>query len=108
SYFLKSQSLPDLMRHYQTHRGFHHQLEALKQPPVKRKIPVLSTESANALCLPRSVPGSRHGSNRNTKTGKRETWEEFWQDPKCVRDMFQPGTLALRCPGPPPKWMLTT
>lgn len=106
-YFQKAHSLPELKRYYKTHRGCKDLLQAVSRPAMKPKPPVLSSEKNGDICLPRSVPGTRHGFMRNFETGKPETWDEFWQTPKCVREFYQPGTLSFRCPGTPPKWMTT-
>lgn len=107
NYFTKVQSLPELKRYYQTHRGFRDQHEILSQPEVKIKPPVLSSEKKGEMSLPRSVPGTRDGWMRNPISGKKELWEDHWQTPKCVRQYYQPGTLQFRCPGAPPKWMVS-
>lgn len=107
NYFTKAQSLPELRRHYKTHRGCKDLLQALSKPQMKQKPPVLSSEKSGEIALPRSAPGTRHGFMKSRETGKVEHWEEFWQAPKCVREYYQPGTLSFRCPGTPPKWMTT-
>mmetsp|Transcript_87206 Transcript_87206/g.154459 ORF Transcript_87206/g.154459 Transcript_87206/m.154459 type:complete len:373 (+) Transcript_87206:71-1189(+) len=104
-YFMKFQSLPELKRYYDTHRGFREMSVVMSQPEEKIKTPVLSSERKGELSLPRSVPGSRHGFMKNSETGKPEYWDEFWPTPKCVKSFYQPGTLSFRCPGTPPKWM---
>eukprot|EP00440_Ansanella_granifera_P026384 gb/GFBE01028661.1/.p1 GENE.gb/GFBE01028661.1/~~gb/GFBE01028661.1/.p1 ORF type:complete len:366 (+),score=81.30 gb/GFBE01028661.1/:1-1098(+) len=107
NYFTKVQSLPELKRYYETHRGFRDMAETLAKPEVKPKPAVLSTEKSGEISLPRSKPGLRDGWMRNPVTGKRELWEDHWQTPKAVRQLYQPGTLSFRCPGSPPKWMIS-
>jgi len=104
-YFMKFQSLPELKRYYDTHRGFRDMSVLMSQPEIKQKTPVLSSERKGELSLPRSAPGTRHGWMKNPDTGKAEHWDEFWPTPKCVKQYYQPGTLQFRCPGAPPSWM---
>lgn len=102
SYFSRAQSLPELLRHYESHRGFHANREKLNQQEPRRKPPVLSTDTGAEMLPTRAVPG---GYMRNAVTGRRQLWEDHWQAPLCMRSKYQPGTLDLRCPGPPPRWL---
>lgn len=105
SYFSKTQSLPELQRFYETHRGFNRMAERLTRPEAKAKPAVLSNERNGEIYMARSEPGSRDGWMRHPITGRVELWEDHWQTPKCIAQFYQPGTIALRCPGEPPKWM---
>jgi hypothetical protein len=102
SYFSRPQSLPELARHYETHRGFKLHAQKLSEPEAPKERPVVSTEKVGQLSGERGKPG---GSMRNTKTGQTEKWEDFWQTPQCLKARYQPGSLDFRCPGmPPPSW----
>jgi len=105
SYFSKTQSLPELQRFYESRRGFHRMAERLTRPEVKPKVAVLSNEKNGEIYMARSEPGSRDGCMRHPITGRVELWEDHWQTPKCIAQFYQPGTIALRCPGDPPRWM---
>lgn len=99
SYFSRPQSLPELSRHYDTHRGFKVHQERLQEPEPHKEYLVLSTENAPQFLRERAKPG---GTMRNKATGKREMWEDFWQKPACLKSRYTPGSLDFRCPGPPP------
>jgi len=105
SYFSKAQSLPELKRFYETRRGFRSMASLMQLPEVRPKPAVLSNERTGDICLPRSVPGTRDGWMRNHITGRQELWTDHWQAPKCIQQFYQPGTVQLRCPGEPPRWM---
>merc|ERR1711957_765235 len=102
-YFSRHQSVPELTRHFDTHRGFGIQQKKIRRPELPKKSPVLSTDNGTGMLKERSLPG---GHMRSRSTGKAQTWEDHWQKPKCVGNRYQSGTLLLRSPGPPPKWML--
>ncbi|CAK9031398.1 Prenyl transferase [Durusdinium trenchii] len=72
---------------------------------AKPKPAVLSNERNAEIYMARSEPGSRDGWMRHPITGKVELWEDHWQTPKCIQQYYQPGTIQLRCPGEPPRWM---
>ncbi|CAL1142162.1 unnamed protein product [Cladocopium goreaui] len=72
---------------------------------AKAKPAVLSNERNGEIYMARSEPGSRDGWMRHPITGRVELWEDHGQTPKCIAQFYQPGTIALRCPGEPPKWM---
>lgn len=105
SYFSKTQSLPELQRFYETRRGFRQMADRLALPEAKPKPAVLSNERNGEIYMARSEPGSRDGWMRHPITGKVELWEDHWQTPKCIQQYYQPGTIQLRCPGEPPRWM---
>lgn len=102
SYFSRPQSLPELQRHYQSHRGFHEMLDRIKIPELKKTPTVLSTDSGCGMLPHRAIPG---GFMRSRSTGRLEKWKDHWQTPACLKSQYQPGTLSFRCPGPPPQWM---
>eukprot|EP00933_Yihiella_yeosuensis_P050397 TRINITY_DN48196_c0_g1_i1.p1 TRINITY_DN48196_c0_g1~~TRINITY_DN48196_c0_g1_i1.p1 ORF type:complete len:366 (+),score=53.79 TRINITY_DN48196_c0_g1_i1:166-1263(+) len=105
NYFMKPQSLPELDRYYQTHRGFWTHLDELRKPMEKPHRGVLSTDRSGEIALPRSRP-TREGDQRHPITKERLHWEEHWQNGRAIKEWYQPGTLTFRCPGPPPPWML--
>lgn len=104
-YFSRPQSLPELARYFETHRGHQKSLSRLAQPDPPKKMVVLSNDSGvemkhrSQILPPRSSPG---GSMRDRRTGKVQLWRDYWQTPASVREKYQPGTLDLRCMGPPP------
>lgn len=100
SYFSRPQSLPELARYYECHRGFKQASRRLALPEEPKKTTVLSTDTGVEMMPSRSVPA---GSMRDCRTGKVQRWKDYWQTPACIRTQYQPGTLDLRCPGPPPK-----
>jgi len=103
TYFSRPQSLPELTRHYTTHRGFQRHMKQLERPEP-RKVPAVLSTGNGELGLPeRARPGGRM---RNKSTGKREAWEDHWQRPACMVPKVRPGTLLLRSSEPPPRWML--
>lgn len=102
-FFSRPQSLPELTRHYQTHRGFDSNFSKLLSEMAPRKSPILSNDSTGfEFQRERSLPG---GTMRNPDTGRLTPWEDHWQPPLCLKSQYNPGTLDFRCPGPPPKWM---
>jgi len=102
-YFSRPQSLPELTRYFDTHRGFKTATKQLAQPlPMKPRAP-LSTDTGFELLPDRSSPA---GTMRDRRTGKVQKWRDDWQTPAAVKMHYQPGTLDLRCPGPPPKHTL--
>ncbi|CAK9032942.1 Uncharacterized protein SCF082_LOCUS20274 [Durusdinium trenchii] len=92
-------------RFYETRRGFRQMADRLALPEAKPKPAVLSNERNGEIYMARSEPGSRDGWMRHPITGKVELWEDHWQTPKCIQQYYQPGTIQLRCPGEPPRWM---
>jgi len=103
TYFSRPQSLPELTRHYEKHRGFSkHRWRIAQEEPPKYRSP-LSTDLGPQFLPQRALPG---GKMRNPATGQRERWEDHWQTPLCVRPRIKPGTLLLQCSEPPPSWML--
>jgi Ca2+-binding EF-hand superfamily protein len=102
NYFMRHQSLPELKRHFDTHRGFTNHRKAFATPEQRKKSPVLSTDSGISMLPERSKSG---GWMKN-RDGKQETWQDYWQTPKCMINRVKPGTMTLRCLGPPPKWMM--
>lgn len=103
NYFSRPQSLPELTRYYESHRGFRDRLKQLKEAEEKKKSRLEGQK--DEIALARSKLGSAEGWMRNPVTGKREVWEEHWQNPRCMKQMYQPGTLSLRCPAVPPTWL---
>jgi len=99
-YFSRPQSLPELSRYFETHRGYDRHLKRLAKPELQKKSTFLSTDTGVEMLPSRSVPG---GSMRDRRTGKEMPWKDYWQTPSCIRTTYQPGTLDLRCPGPPPE-----
>ncbi|CAK9038955.1 unnamed protein product [Durusdinium trenchii] len=93
------------VRFYETRRGFRQMADRLALPEAKPKPAVLSNERNAEIYMARSEPGSRDGWMRHPITGKVELWEDHWQTPKCIQQYYQPGTIQLRCPGEPPRWM---
>lgn len=54
------------------------------------------------------IPGrSRYmyGRMTNPKTGKRVPWLDNYQPIETIGSKYQPSTIGLRCPGPPPRYM---
>jgi len=103
TYFSRPQSLPELGRYYEKHRGFAIHRQRMQQPEVPPYRNVLSNEKGREFHPARAKPG---GSMRNRSTGKLEAWEDQWQVPKCVKPKFRPGSLLLRTMPAPPKWMV--
>jgi len=103
AYLSRPQSLPELSRHFERHRGFKAQREKLSQPAEPKKIKVLSTDTASFFAFnpATGVPG---GTMRS-RSGQVVQWKDHWQTPLCVRKPHKPGTHLLRCPGQPPDWM---
>jgi len=98
NYFSRPQSLPELTRFYQTRRGFADHRKALTQPEP-RSIRVLDSE----VGLPeRHLPGGRMRGPKREKV----VWNDHWQEPESLKQKYQPGTLLLRTPGHPPRWLL--
>lgn len=107
NYFVRPQSLPELSRFYNAHRGFTVHRERLDAPPSPRKQAVLSTESR---FIPHTLDSKYKpaGFQRNCK-GVPELWLDNWQEPKLItamRPKEKVASLAYRCPGPPSESML--
>jgi len=107
AYFSRPQSLPDLQRHYMTHTGFHDHRERIKQPELKKKSSVLSTDRLNEapedLCPSRSRPACTVGCMRDPVTRERKRWNDFWQSPPQLKSLYQASTIDYRHIGPPPR-----
>lgn len=103
NYFLRPQSETELERHYARHKGFTSQLSRLMQEVPPKPLKVLSTDTTRCFAFnPQlDVPGGTMSS----KAGMQQPWEDHWQTPKCVKKKLRPGSLDIRCPGQPPKWM---
>lgn len=97
-YFARPQSLPELSRHYEAHRGFQRHKERLREPEPTKKVPVLSTDTGEEFLVERALPG---GQMRNRSTGRPQQWEDHWQTPKCMKPHCRPGSLLLRTEPPP-------
>jgi len=101
--FSRPQSLPELQRFYNSHRGFHVHRASLEQPEFRRPSTKLSTDRFDTapedLCPGRACSA---GSQRDRLTGKRQAWNDAWRVPESVGSLYQPGTIGLRMPGPPP------
>lgn len=102
TYFSRAQSLPELTRYYNSHRGFQDQKKRMKQPEPGRYQAVLSTDTVPSSLAERHVPGGLMVGHRN----KVKLWDDHWQTPKSVKKMIQPGTLCFRCPGTPPPFLI--
>lgn len=96
NYFMRPQSLPELRRHYDSHKGFAANRKKLVLPEPK-SAPSRSAAFNPELALP--------GGTMRAKTGEVKQWEDHWQTPLCVKRKVRPGTLDFRCPGQPAKWM---
>jgi len=92
-YFSRPQSLPELGRHYKTHRGFRSQHRRLKTSAAEE-------EEAEDSTSRRHVPGGRM---RHPASGEVTQWDDFWQPPVYLKPRFRPATCDYRCPGLPPR-----
>mmetsp|Transcript_69183 Transcript_69183/g.129123 ORF Transcript_69183/g.129123 Transcript_69183/m.129123 type:complete len:386 (-) Transcript_69183:41-1198(-) len=102
NYFSKPQSLPELGRYYERHRGFRKHRRQIDIPTPREKPGVLSTETQPSLLPWRYSPG---GSMKDKASGQVKPWTDFWQPPAAAlsRKDYKPGTLTLRCSGVPPQ-----
>jgi len=105
SFFSRPQSLPELDRYFELHRGFVTNLDRLKTTPdLRRHKGVLSTDSVPDFMPNRPVPG---GTMRNPMSGRPVKWNDHWQEPKSMKKKCLPVTLLFQCPGPPPPDMFS-
>lgn len=102
AYFSRPQSLPELTRHYESHRGFRKHHSSLQRPEPRKRSPVLSTSTGVELLQERALPA---GYMRDPTTGMRNQWRDNWQTPECMKPRIQSGTLDLRCMGTPPRFL---
>mmetsp|Transcript_15493 Transcript_15493/g.32692 ORF Transcript_15493/g.32692 Transcript_15493/m.32692 type:complete len:385 (-) Transcript_15493:94-1248(-) len=105
SFFSSPQSVDELRRFYSTYSGFEKNRQRLLSPeaPLERK-PILSDESILSVRLPGFNRHVRGGSMRN---GKGETVPWMENTPRALKkQVWEPGTLHLRVPVPPPAWMM--
>lgn len=104
-FFSKPQSLPELRRHFERYPHLQDNLRRLDEVPrdPPRKHSVLSTECLN-IAPDELMPGrSRRGPHMiDGKTRERSQWDEHFQIKRKGKDLYQPGTVGFRCPGPPP------
>lgn len=99
SYFSRPQSLPELTRFYNTHRGFEKHADRMKHPEPARKPMILSQDTKEAFIAERDK--TSYGRMYSSKTRKPEPWMDMWQDPAWKICRYQSGTLWLRLPGDP-------
>lgn len=105
SFFSSPQSVPELRRFYSTYSGFEKNRRRLLSPevPPDRK-PILSDESILSVRLPGFSRHVRGGSMRNVR-GDVVPWMET--TPRALKkQVWEPGSLHLRVPVPPPQWMI--
>lgn len=102
--FSRPQSLPELTRYYELHRGFNGNADRMASlPDQRRHKAVLSTESTAAMMPERDGPG---GTMRNPLSGRVVEWNDHWQEPASLKQKPLPVTLLFRCPGKPPPSLL--
>mmetsp|Transcript_17722 Transcript_17722/g.41213 ORF Transcript_17722/g.41213 Transcript_17722/m.41213 type:complete len:386 (-) Transcript_17722:84-1241(-) len=101
TYFSRPQSLPELSRYYERHKGFRKHRRQIDIPTPREKPGVLSTETQPSLMPWRYTVG---GKMKHQTTGEATPWTDFWQPPASAlaRKDYKPGTLTLRCSGVPP------
>lgn len=98
-YFSKAQNTQELTRFYHTHAGFERQKRRLTGPPTPRLRGWPLSNSAPSLIPERDSPT---GFVRD-ENGELVVWTDSWITPLSEKpDSFQPPTLFLRVPGPPP------
>eukprot|EP00405_Crypthecodinium_cohnii_P015357 CAMPEP_0206459074 /NCGR_PEP_ID=MMETSP0324_2-20121206/23960_1 /ASSEMBLY_ACC=CAM_ASM_000836 /TAXON_ID=2866 /ORGANISM="Crypthecodinium cohnii, Strain Seligo" /LENGTH=345 /DNA_ID=CAMNT_0053930557 /DNA_START=105 /DNA_END=1139 /DNA_ORIENTATION=+ len=102
TYLSRPQSLPELMRYCKDRRDLQGNYWKLLQPEVKKKSPVLSSETANFF--PFNPDKGRAGGTMRSTTGDVVKWLDHWQTPLCGRKRVQSATHYLQCPGKPPDW----
>jgi len=102
TYFSRQQTLPELNRYFETHRGFKDQKKRMKLKEPGRYQAVLSTDTQPMSLPGRYAPGGKMIDRRNKVT----LWDDHWQTPKSVTKKMQSGTLAFRCPGTPPRFLV--
>jgi Ca2+-binding EF-hand superfamily protein len=98
--FSRAQSLPELGRYYELHRGFAQNSVRFKtQPELRRHKAVLSTESIPSMTPSRDVSG---GTMRHPLSGRTMKWNDHWQEPAGMKKRPLPVTLLFQCPGKAP------
>jgi len=104
NYFIRPQTLPELQRHYSSHRNFGQQAARLRAPEKRKPVKVLSTDTGNCFSFNpgAGLPG---GTMRDYRTGKVTQWNDYWVPPLCSKPRVKPGSFSFRCPGQPPDWM---
>lgn len=99
SYFSRPQSLPELARFYNTHRGFEKHADRMKIEEPRRKMKILSQDTKENP-VPERDPMT-YGLMYSSKIGKVQPWKHIWQDPAWMKARYDPGTSDLRLPGDP-------
>jgi len=103
-YFSRPQSLPELERYYDVHRGFQKNKDRMNSvPELRRYKGILSTDSGPSISPERDLPG---GTMRNPISGRLVKWNDHWQEPNAVKKRPPPLTLLFQCPGRPPPFLL--
>jgi len=98
--FSRPQSLPELTRYFELHRGFQKNKTRLENvPETRRHKGVLSTDSVPEMMPNRNGPG---GTMRSAISGRAMPWNDHWQEPFCMKKKPPPVTLLFQCPGKPP------
>jgi len=99
-YFSRPQSLPELSRFYDTHRGFVPMRTRLDCTTPRRKTSPLSTETQPVLNPERHRPTGKMLNNEKEAV----QWADLWQEPAWRTLRYKPGSLDLSLL-PPPGWM---
>jgi hypothetical protein len=102
--FSRAQSLPELKRYYELHRGFKENAHRLKKTPeLRRHKGILSTDTEPPLVPSRGKPG---GTMRHPISKRAVPWNDHWQEPASMKKKVLPVTLLFQCPGKPPPYLI--
>lgn len=93
TYFSRPQSLPELSRYYNLHRGFETNSDRLRNTcDVRRHKGILSTDGVPSMIRERDVPG---GTMRHPLSGRVVPWTDHWIEPKSMKKKVAPVTLLF-------------